>query len=416
MVSIALTAQDTVRRSDPWYFIETHDTLVWNGCELNPLYNFWYYYPLCILPEYGNIALIKPWPDLNSSLYLYGIALTAYNFPEDTGRHKMSPIIGLHRTKGPYTSTVSHLQLFDSLTGDNSIKKCWFEYDAMSEPPYTGGSSKPHTEVVPVTEFYFDTPYSFEALPDTLFTSLFWEFQRRQRYLKWVADNCPTADTDSFRFYPVKGQSFNVLTTFVDIQNDFYQNALFYNYAQPLFGPLFLILNLRCSAPYLHLASRGDNTATITWSQAESGEYCQVSLTTYGGSPDLGQVITSIDTFYTFDSLIADTIYQAWVRKACRYTTGGYDTLVWSDWSRPLTFRPAMGIDEVDDYRLQIACHDGCISVKGLPAGECAEVYDIKGYRVASLATDGLTPPLPQGVYIVSTTRGRLRKVVLLRQ
>ena len=122
------------------------------------------------------------------------------------------------------------------------------------------------------------------------------------------------------------------------------------------------------------------------------------------------------DTFYTFTDLLPDTIYQVWARKACRYTTAGYDTLVWSDWSRPVIFRASVGIGEVDDMTLQVAARDGGIAVQGLAAGERAEVFDMQGRRVASLAADGVTPPLPQGVYLLrTTTHSHARKVVLLR-
>ena len=62
-----------------------------------------------------------------------------------------------------------------------------------------------------------------------------------------------------------------------------------------------------------------------------------------------------------------------------------------------------------------MAAQDGCVAVQGLASGERAEVYDMKGCRVATLAADGRTVPLPQGVYLVRTTAGRARKAVLTR-
>ena len=180
-------------------------------------------------------------------------------------------------------------------------------------------------------------------------------------------------------------------------------------------GPLFPIVKLRCTAPYLRYAGHGDNSATVTWWQAERGESYQLSLGPYGGNPDSGMLVTPIDTFYTFTGLQTDSIYSAWVRKACRYTTAGYDTVVWSDWSRPVFFRAAVGIGEVDDYTLQVTTRDGRIAVQGLTADQRAEVYDMKGCRVAVLTADGLTPPLPQGVYMVRAGHSWTRKVVLMR-
>jgi hypothetical protein len=67
----------------------------------------------------------------------------------------------------------------------------------------------------------------------------------------------------------------------------------------------------------------------------------QLSVGDFGTSPDDGTIITvpANDDRYTFDSLSPDVYHSVWVRKACRYTTPGYDTLVWSDWGLPVTFR-----------------------------------------------------------------------------
>ena len=165
----------------------------------------------------------------------------------------------------------------------------------------------------------------------------------------------------------------------------------------------------------LHIEERAERLVTVSWlATSDTGLY-QLSLGPYGSDPDSGMIVTPTDTFYTFTGLLPDTIYSAWVRKACRYTTAGYDTLVWSDWSRPVIFRAAVGIGEVDDYTLQVTTHDGRIAVQGLTAGQRAEVYDMKGCRVAVLTADGLTPPLPQGVYMIRADHSWTRKVVLLR-
>ena len=404
-------AQDTVRRTDPWYYFETQDTLGWISGSYS-MFSMWYTVPF----ENGNMTLIKPWLSLDSSKYLYGVAITAYNFPEDPDRLMISPMLGLHRTMGAYTSTESHLCLFDTLTVDNTMKKCWFEYDTEFENRYNTTVSKPRTEVVPTTEFYFDTPYCIDSLPDTIFTSILWREENRQRYLQWMPYSWTLDNSDSLWFTPIKVWSLHVATSYWSKQTDF-QNLLYYNDAAlDFFGPMFPIVKLRCTAPRLSFVGLGGDTAQVTWWQAEAGEAYQLSLATYGGDPDAGLLVTPTDSFYTFTGLQPDSIYQVWARKACRYTTAGYDTLVWSDWGRPLTFRASVGISEVDDMTLQVAARDGGIAVQGLAAGERAEVYDMQGRRVASLAVDGVTPPLPQGVYLLRTTaHSRARKVVLLR-
>ena len=181
-------------------------------------------------------------------------------------------------------------------------------------------------------------------------------------------------------------------------------------------GVLFPIIKLRCKTPVISLAAHDADAATVRWWQAEAGESYQVALGPYGSSTESATVVATTDTFHTFTGLQTDSIYSAWVRKACRYTTTGYDTLVWSDWSRPVVFRTAVGIGEVDDFALQVASREGCIVVSGLPTGERAEVYDMLGRRVAALSADGVTAPLPQGLYLVRTTaHSRPRRVAVLR-
>ena len=181
-------------------------------------------------------------------------------------------------------------------------------------------------------------------------------------------------------------------------------------------GVLHPIIGLRCKTPVISLAAHEGGAATVRWWQAEAGENYQVALGPYGSSPESATVVATTDTFHTFNGLQTDSIYSAWVRKACRYSTTGYDTLVWSDWSRPLVFRTAVGIGEVDDFTLQVASREGCIVVSGLPAGERAEVYDMLGRRVAALPADGVTAPLPAGLYRVRTTaHSRPRRVAVLR-
>ncbi|MCR5444948.1 MAG: hypothetical protein K6E96_04590 [Bacteroidales bacterium] len=93
----------------------------------------------------------------------------------------------------------------------------------------------------------------------------------------------------------------------------------------------------------------------------------------------------------------------------------------WDDYPLP-PIHPSQRVDpfnesigEVDDRVLQISVREGCIVVQGLAAGQRAEVYDMLGRRVAVLAADGRTAPLPLGVYMVRTGQTRARKVVVLR-
>ena len=449
-----LAAQDTVRQADPWYSSEAHNRLTqiinigldanaffyrysgsWPGNEYYTVQRVWDdFFKMCV-------------PQTNEN-YLYGIAVTAYNFPVHVEGMDMDPIMGLYVLNDDSSMWAwTPVRIYDSLTPTNVRRDCYFDYEL-------GTPEKPDSHiVVPTTELYFDTPYHRDSLPDTLFLSLNWTDERKQRYKDWVASHCSSADSMDCMMQPVVawGQSlptslcFGTPLWFSDVielwDSNYYDTGwnpsdpniinLDYSYnrvalqqlsptgypsARAFWGCIFPIKNLRCTAPRLHLAGRETDAATVIWSQAEAGEAYQLSLATYSLIPDSGMLVTPTDTFHTFTGLHPDTIYHAWVRKACRYTTAGSDTLVWSDWSHPLTFRASVGIDEVDANGLRVTAQGGRIAVQGLAAGERAEVFDMKGCRVATLENNGCTLPLPQGVYMLRTQPShRHRRVVVTR-
>ena len=405
--SITLYAQDTVHRTtDPWYQIpgDSVDLCFHNYIHQAVWYSEYYEHNYYRRVQ-GNYSYFDT---------LYGIAFTSFNFPPDTVRQDIYPYFGLYNKICAINYSTDSIGIIDSLTMDNVQKDCWYDYEV-----YDIVNNKPVDSVVPSKEFYFDHPYRMADLTNPFYLSIIWPTDRRVRYLEWLANNCTDSNIENCRFYPVHawiglsgGNSCNLLW----IQESWGYDTLLFTISDGFWGALFPIVKLRCTAPYPRIAGHGDNSATITWWQAERGENYQLSLGPYGGNPDSGMLVTPTDTFYTFTGLQTDSIYSAWVRKACRYTTAGYDTLVWSDWSRPVIFRASVGIGEVDDMTLQVTARDGGIAVPGLAAGERAEVFDMQGRRVASLPSDGVTPPLPQGVYLLRTTaHSHARKVVLTR-
>lgn len=339
---------------------------------------------------------------------VYGVAVTVKYIPVEEERQNevitMTPTVMLldHVAHGN-PPTVS---LLDSINVLGMVKQCRFNYLL-----YNVGSV-----VFPCYEFYFNTPHGFSLPSDTFYISHYWPQERADNYLNWWYYDM---NRDDDYFMGTGGATMEHYAPGVEWWGTPADSSMFGfapSVANRGWGFMFPIVQLRCSAPYPSLAAHDADAATVRWWQAEAGESYQVALGPYGSSPESATVVATTDTFHTFTGLQTDSIYSAWVRKACRYTTTGYDTLVWSDWSRPVVFRTAVGIGEVDDFTLQVASREGCIVVSGLLAGERAEVYDMLGRRVAALMADGVTAPLPQGLYLVRTTaHSRPRRVAVLR-
>ena len=387
-------SQDTVSENTPWYLYKSHG-------------NLWYVSSGIHITQGGGHFIYQNYGKDPGDIYVYGVAVTFNYIPMEEERRNeavtMTPTFMLldHVAQGN-PPTVSFL---DSTNVLGKVQQCKFEY-VLSD-----GTS----EVVPSYEFYFDNPHHFVSPDDTFYVSFYWPEERATRYMDWWTNEVDQSGT------------YDMSTTFAIMYNAVTQESwgtspeagIFDfnpNYSiNRVWGLIFPIVQLRCSAPYLSMAEREGDAATVRWWQAEAGESYQVALGTFGGNPDSSLIITTTDTFHTFNGLRPDTLYSAWVRKACRYTTTGYDTLVWSEWSRPVQFF-MVGIGEVDDLALRVAAREGCIVVEGLDAGEGAEVYDMLGRRVAALPADGATAPLPAGLYLVRTTaHSRPRRVAVLR-
>ena len=359
------------------------------------------------LPIIGHVIFQNYGKD-SGDIYVYGVAVTINYIPVEEERRNetvtMTPTFMLldHVANGNPPTVL----FLDSTNVLGKVQQCKFEY-VLSDS----------NSVTPCYEFYFDNPHHFVAPDDTFYVSIYWPEERATRYRAWWHNEALSSwDYYMYLRYPIMTNYIFPTEGWGTYPNtgmfDFVTNNS-YTYA---WGAYFPIVRLRCTAPYLSMAGHEGDATTVRWWQAEAGESYQVALGAYGSSPESATVVATTDTFHTFTGLQTDSIYSAWVRKACRYTTTGYDTLVWSDWSRPLVFRTAVGIGEVDDFKLQVASREGCIVVSGLSSGERAEVYDMLGRRVAALPADGVTAPLPAGLYLVRTTaHSRARRVAVLR-
>ena len=407
--ALAATAQDTISEDNRWYMFLPHGNITqvigdidgWVGPDLTGLA-----IGHSILQYYGKDS---------TTINVYGIAMTLHFLPMEEDRQfdaiRMTPTVTLVTQVASGNPPV--FSLVDSTNVLGVMRESRFTYQL-----YNG-----ETHFVPSYEYYFDTPHSFSLPTDTFYVGYYFPSDRSLNYLWWF-DTAAQRSHEKWMMpvraiYEHDGNIPPPWGWYATTDNGFWG---FYPNEPPSTQPryswafIFPIINLRCTAPHLCFVGREGNAATVSWWQAEAGEAYQLALGTYGSNPDSGLLVTPADTFHTFTGLQPDTIYQAWVRKACRYTTAGYDTLVWSDWSQPLVFRASVGIDEVDDGGLRVTVQAGCIAVQGLAAGEQAEVYDMKGCRVALLEADGSTAPLPQGVYTLRTQQyNRHRRVVVTR-
>ena len=186
--------------------------------------------------------------------------------------------------------------------------------------------------------------------------------------------------------------------------------------------------------PKLRFVTKVNRTATVAWRQNDTPEQYQLSITPWdiaGTDPDSGAMYYTTDTSFTFTDLQPDTRYSVWVRKACRYTTSAYDTIVWSDWSNEIVFM-FVDIDEVEADGVRITSQRGNIVVEGAEGRE-VRVYDMLGRElthssvsVCSVrnATGISLPNLEEqqriavpttGIYMVRVGNLPTRKVVVLR-
>lgn len=120
---------------------------------------------------------------------------------------------------------------------------------------------------------------------------------------------------------------------------------------------LIPIVKLRCDKPKgFRLLSREGSSATVAWQGSFDVETYQLSIGNMTDGPESGQFVTIASDStefgstltYTYDSLSAGVRHAVWLRKSCRYTTTGYDTLVWSPWSNMVAFF-TLGSDEAGD-------------------------------------------------------------------
>ena len=387
------SAQDTVHYLDPWYmFHEYHSytTLVAAGES----------------PSVGGNDISK-FSSTEREVMVYGIALTVHGLPDSST--DWTPSFYLYQRVTKDDSTL--YTITDSADLDGPRINRFFEYRY--------GDQEAESLVAPCMEFYFDNPHAVPAR-DSFYLSCFWPGNRITRYQEThLRTHDDTVIDNSTMYFLYKGvtsaemekwylcwdrDSIRNLSREQDIGTD-----------RTTWGRFFPIVGLRCTAPRVSLVERVGGSATVSWTAAEAGQEYQLAYAPFGTEPDSATQVSTTDTAFTIDSLEAGARTSVWVRKACRYTTAGYDTVVWSDWSTALTFM-ALGVGEVDDGSVTVTARGLDVVVSG--ARDEVRVYDMAGRCVAAAAprTATVTIPVPvPGVYMVRTGIGTARKVVALR-
>ena len=163
--------------------------------------------------------------------------------------------------------------------------------------------------------------------------------------------------------------------------------------------------------------ARNNWAATVQWHATDEPEAYELAIGALALGPDSAMTVqvSDTDSTHTFTDLDHETQYGVWARKACRYTTDGYDTLVWSDWSEPVTFfavgpPPAEGILEAGGEAFTLSPNParGTVQV-ALPAaavGGRLSLCDLAGRELEALSVTATTLTLdvgqrPAGVYLV---------------
>lgn len=435
----AAWAQDTIDNQDSIYVIvePNIESLMYlpptAADDANRAF-YYEYYPLLSHGLLGDTGWFRlQMIDSIDSGIVYGIAFTAENFPQGTAeREEMAPIMALynHQQTIPVTECENPrngyfsriITLVDSATIYGMQRKRVYRFD---QNPYLPGISQPQVYAT-CTEFYFDTPHRIEDLTDSFYVGVVWAGQRAARYRRWMADKNvsqwfwpyypaipPHIPFDNCRLFSPFNQCSAYYLVDETLDVDSIRIPLISQWTS---GSIYPIMGLRCSAPKVRVVEKHDGGVTVSWRQGDAGDVFQVALGRYDDGPDSASLLVTTDTFYTSSSHEQNTVMGIWVRKACRYTTAGYDTTVWSGWSQPAIFR-TVGIGEIadgDDFSVNPNPASSTVSIT-LPqsiAGATLELCDLAGRTLSVHPLSGThlsldISRLPAGTYLLKLVSPR---------
>lgn len=444
--------RDTVRNGDPWFLFKPETPLYERDQEISfppgfndSLKDIW------VQDQWRNLAIlnygesenlpvrffnVQEYNIDNDSSWLYGIAITILDtlplLAKGLHLHYLQPVYHISDSLliayGPspeaeceiYVDTILRESVIQT---HNALRKdCIFEYNLLDN------SNKPINKPSHCYEFYFDYPVSLTRRDNPI-----WIGGRAHWYndaslslgkLTYIAafDKSCNQDWISLRFSGSQDHGFGYYRKLGFLVDTAYYSLTHHSWGgcclYETWGLLFPIVKLRCVAPRLSLVERNDDgSATLAWRQYDTPETYQFAFGEYDMGPEGATLLSTTDTIHHVSGLTDGVHYGAWVRKACRFTTAGYDTLVWSNWSNGVDFylhdNPE-GINSAvarNGVRLYPNPADDEMTVQSRYNLELIELHDMIGSTVYSIRANGHQVTLPlehlhAGPYIVTVQTG----------
>lgn len=193
-------------------------------------------------------------------------------------------------------------------------------------------------------------------------------------------------------------------------------------YGINMVGCYFPIVGLRCTEPrQWRVDSTDDGTAAFAWQRHDDAEGWELLVVDRHGT-EADSVVYVADsagqTSFALPEVLPGHDYDVRLRKLCRYATTGYDTIVRSGWTEPLTVSGGVErIGTVDGipFRLGLspnpAREEVEVRIKGMTDEGRLAVSDMAGREVLSrtvpAGTESLTlrlHGLRPGSYVVTLT------------
>ena len=384
-------AQDTVQYMDPDYlFNERHPYTVFPTTWGVPVWGSWdnicshtyssYHYDVC-----GILPYVYPLSSQQEPVTVYGIALTVTGRDDvEIGEDDMS--------KYPYIVVIGQIigNTFvdiDSIAWDSlRDSKQWFKYSQI-------GDGVLYEHVVPVYEFYFDTPHLME---DTFYVGIRRTVSLEEMPYTW------------FNYIWAIDSSIAIRSTDISTQSFEYSH---------LWGGQFPIIqpNRRCSVPDAPSWVLYNATNTVRFNIPYlPGDSLLLSIARQGQPVDSGYIYPVTDN--AMDIVIPDSgHYSARLARICHR-----DIDVQSQWSVPSNFfiMNTLGIDptSVTEPLFSIYPNPAADRVAVRCGGRmtAVEVVDALGRTVLSIDGGGNeamldVSALPTGLYtvLVTTPQGR---------